>query len=78
MLSATDRVKSAFRSRFDVALTSLSRTRYALAVLYSRVPFGSGWLAAVNELVVCATSYATVYFLHKRKEQITRNPPLSI
>ena len=55
-------LKSTFRYKLDVAFTSLSRTRYALAVLFKSA-LCIRWLAAAIVPELLGTSFATVYFL---------------
>ena len=61
-LLATNRLTSTFRYKLDMAFTSLSKTRYALAVLFKSA-LCIRWLAAAIVPELLGTSFATVYFL---------------
>ena len=61
-LSATNRRTSTFHYKLDMAFTSLSKTRYALAVLFKST-LCIRWLAAAIVPKLLETSFAMVYFL---------------
>ena len=61
-LLATNRLASTFRYKLDMVFTSLSKTRYALAVLFKSA-LCIRWLAAAIVPELLGTSFATVYFL---------------